>query len=107
MARYLPAIKARGGRVVLEAPPELTPLFANLPSVDELRVAGDVAVYVHDIDLHVPLSGLPRFFETDLASIRAPIPYLRARAERVERWRPRLKSCGHARRNRLGRDSSS
>jgi len=33
MARYLPAVKARGGRVVLEAAPALVPLFEGLPGI--------------------------------------------------------------------------
>jgi tetratricopeptide (TPR) repeat protein len=92
MARYLPTVKARGGRVVLEVQPALFPLFADLPGVDELRVAGAGAALADDVDLQVPLLGLPRALATDLGSIPAPIPYLRARPERIERWRPRLKS---------------
>jgi tetratricopeptide (TPR) repeat protein len=90
MVRYLPAVKARGGRVVLEVAVPLVPLFADLPGVDEVRIHHDVASVADDVDLHVPLSGLPRAFGTKIDSIPAPIPYLRAPAERVERWRARL-----------------
>jgi hypothetical protein len=58
MVRYLPAVKARGGRVIL---------------------------------------GLPRALATDLSSIPAPIPYLRAQPERIERWRSRLESSARLR----------
>ena len=102
MVRYLPAVKARGGRVILEvrtglgpqfqARTALLPLFAELPGVDELRVHSECAILFDDVDLQVPLSGLPRALATDLTSIPAPIPYLRAQPERVERWRSRLES---------------
>jgi hypothetical protein len=94
MVRYLPAVKARGGRVILEVRAALVQLFADLPGVDELRVAGDGAMLADDVDLdlQVPLLGLPRALATNLTSIPAPIPYLRAQPERVARWRRRLES---------------
>jgi tetratricopeptide (TPR) repeat protein len=99
-ARYLPAVKARGGRVVLEAAPALAALFADLPGVDELRIAADVGMRWDDVDLYVPVLGLPRAFKADLASIAAAAaPYLRAPADRLERWRRRL---AHAQGFRVG-----
>ena len=92
MVRYLPAVKARGGRIILEVSAALVPLFADLPGVDELRVYADVAILADNEDLQVPLIDLPRTFATDLTSIPAPIPYLQAQPQRVERWRPRLQS---------------
>ncbi len=92
MARYLPAVKARGGRVILEVLPALVPLFEALPGIDELRVVGEVAICRDDVDLYIPLTGLPRALGTDIDSIPAPIPYLRASDERIERWRRRLDS---------------
>jgi hypothetical protein len=97
MVRYLPAVKALGGHVVLEVFPALVSLFAGLPGVDELRVVDDVTSYVDDVDLYIPLMALPRAFGTDLATIPAPIPYLPAPGERVERWRPRLQSAARLR----------
>jgi tetratricopeptide (TPR) repeat protein len=92
MARYLPAVKARGGRVILEVLPALLPLFEALPDVDELRVVGEVTIYRDDVDLYIPLMGLARALGTDICAIPAPIPYLRAPDERVEHWRRRLES---------------
>jgi tetratricopeptide (TPR) repeat protein len=97
MARYFPAVKARGGRVVLEALPALVPLFEGLPGIDELRVVGDAAIIRDDVDLYIPITVLPRAFGTDLTSIPAPIPYLRASDERVERWRGRMERPAHLR----------
>lgn len=99
MVRYLPAVKARGGTVALEVAPALAPLFAEFPGVDELRVVGDTAVPREDVDLHVPLLGLPRAFAAGAHSIPFEAPYLRADAARTERWRGRL---GPAERLRIG-----
>jgi tetratricopeptide (TPR) repeat protein len=90
MTRYLPLVKARGGRVVLEVAPPLASLFMNLGGIDELRVTVEGSAIREDVDLHIPLLGLPGAFRTVLGSIPTPIPYLRAPAEKVAYWRPRL-----------------
>lgn len=41
-------------------------------------------------DLHCPLMSPPLALATELATIPAAIPYIHARADRVERWRSRL-----------------
>ena len=97
LVRYLPAVKARGGRVILEVRAPLITLFADVPGVDELRVQPDGATVPAHVDLHVPLSALPGAFGTDLGSIPASVPYLRAQPERVERWSPRLRSSARLR----------
>lgn len=97
MIRYVPAVKARGGRVILEVKGPLVALFADLPGVDELHLCSDAAILADEVDLQIPLLGLPRALATDLRSIPAPIPYLRAHPERVERWRGRLESRGRLR----------
>jgi len=97
LVRYLPAIRARGGRVILEVGAALFPLFADIAGADQLRVLSDFAILADDVDLQVPLSGLPRALATDLSSIPAPIPYLGAQPERVEHWRPRLVSSARLR----------
>lgn len=92
--RYVPLVKALGARVVLEAPVELTTLFATLDGVDVLVARGEP---LPPFDLHCPLLSLPLEFRTNLASIPAGAPYLRADPERVERWRARLGDSGRAR----------
>jgi hypothetical protein len=90
----VPLVKALGARVVLEAPVELTTLFATLDGVDVLVARGEP---LPPFDLHCPLLSLPLEFRTNLASIPAGAPYLRADPERVERWRARLGDSGRAR----------
>ncbi|HDR9480998.1 TPA: tetratricopeptide repeat protein [Burkholderia aenigmatica] len=85
--RYVPLVKALGARVVVEAPVELKALFATLDGVDVLVARGDP---LPPFDLHCPLLSLPLEFRTDLSSIPAGGPYLRADPARVEHWRARL-----------------
>ncbi|VWB35127.1 TPR domain-containing protein [Burkholderia lata] len=85
--RYVPVVKALGARVVVEAPVELKALFATLDGVDVLVARGDP---LPPFDLHCPLLSLPLEFRTNLSSIPAGGPYLRADPARVEHWRARL-----------------
>ncbi|VWC70048.1 TPR domain-containing protein [Burkholderia aenigmatica] len=85
--RYVPLVKALGARVVVEAPVELKALFATLDGVDVLVARGDP---LPPFDLHCPLLSLPLEFRTDLSSIPAGGPYLRADPARVDHWRARL-----------------
>ncbi|NHB11227.1 tetratricopeptide repeat protein [Burkholderia cepacia] len=94
--RYVPLVKALGARVVVEAPVELKALFATLDGIDVLVARGDP---LPPFDLHCPLLSLPLEFRTDLASIPARVPYLRADPARVEHWRARL---GESDRPRIG-----
>ncbi|WP_175968676.1 tetratricopeptide repeat protein [Burkholderia sp. BCC0322] len=94
--RYVPLVKALGARVVVEAPVELKALFATLDGIDVLVARGDP---LPPFDLHCPLLSLPLEFRTDLSSIPASVPYLRADPARVEHWRVRL---GAADRPRIG-----
>lgn len=90
MARYMPLVKARGGTVELETQPALASLFAHLPGVDELRIVEDVTTPRGDVDLHIPIMGLPWALQTGLASIPARVPYLSPDPAKVERWSARL-----------------
>ncbi|KVN21083.1 MULTISPECIES: tetratricopeptide repeat protein [unclassified Burkholderia] len=92
--RYVPRVKALGARVVVEAPVELKTLFATLDGVDALVARGEP---LPPFDLHCPLLSLPLELRTDLSSIPADVPYLRADPVRVERWRMRLGASGRPR----------
>ncbi|NIF72347.1 tetratricopeptide repeat protein [Burkholderia sp. Ap-962] len=85
--RYAPLVKALGARVVLEVQPELIALLGSLDGVDALVARG---APLPPFDLHCPLMSLPLEFRTDLDSIPAALPYLRADPARVARWRERL-----------------
>ncbi len=68
-ARYLPRVKARGGRLVLECKPPLQRLFQTTEGVDRLVEPGAMD---EDFDLQVPMMSLPGIFGTDLGSVPPP-----------------------------------
>jgi hypothetical protein len=80
--RYAPLVK--GGRVVVECPGTLVPLFSSCPGIDRLVAEGDA---LPEYDVHLPLLSLPHRLGTTLATVPADVPYLAAPAERIERWR--------------------
>ncbi|HEY2134645.1 MAG TPA: tetratricopeptide repeat protein [Xanthobacteraceae bacterium] len=88
--RYVPNVLARGGRVVLRIERILVRLAASL--------SGDVVINptnarAPDFDVWCPLMSLPLVLgTTQVESIPAAAPYLRARQAIVERWRRRLAS---------------
>jgi tetratricopeptide (TPR) repeat protein len=90
--RYLPRVKAKGGRVLLACPPDLHRLFASLAGVDALLAdARELPVDV-GFDMHVSLMELPRLFGTELESIPRRVPYLTVDADQVTAWRSRITS---------------
>jgi tetratricopeptide (TPR) repeat protein len=89
--RYAALVAERGGRVVLEAPRSMARLLTGLTGVDRLIAAGDP---LPAFDLHCPLMSLPGLFGTTIERVPAPVPYLRAEAAAVARWRAWLGPSG-------------
>jgi tetratricopeptide (TPR) repeat protein len=87
MLRYLPLVKARGARVVLEIPDSLMPLLGA--HGDDVTVLSK-GTLLPPFDLHCPLMSLPLAFGTTRDSVPAEVPYLAAPAERVARMAARL-----------------
>lgn len=82
-ARYVPMLAARGAKVVLEVPRELASVMA--------RLDGAAAIVVRDApppayDMHCPLGSLPLAFKTEFESVPAPIPYLAADEQHLQKW---------------------
>ncbi len=91
MVRYVPAVLAKGARVVLLVHPGLKRLIAETAG----RWSDGVTVVTEGdplppFDLHCPLMRLPLMFGTTLQSIPADTPYLHADPDRVAAWRHRL-----------------
>jgi tetratricopeptide (TPR) repeat protein len=84
--RYAPTAAARG-RVILEVPRALQRLLGGLPGLAGVVRAG---ACLPPFDLHCPLMSLPRAFRTELATIPAPLGYLRADPALRAEWAPRL-----------------
>ncbi len=83
--RYAPILRALGARVVLEAQAPLLPLLEGLA---DTVVAEGADLPPHD--LHCPLLSLPRAFGTEIGSIPATVPYLRANGDLAAAWKRRL-----------------
>jgi Tfp pilus assembly protein PilF len=89
-ARYIPMLKALGGRVILEARPCLLPLFAGLKGVDRLVARESLYRPAAEADAYVPLLSLPRLFQTRIDTIPWDGPYLQAEPSARRRWRWRF-----------------
>jgi tetratricopeptide (TPR) repeat protein len=68
--RYLPMVQAAGGTVVLEVPPSLHRIAAQLPGITLLTDAEDASGL---LDWHCPLMSLPLVFDTALENIPTPL----------------------------------
>jgi tetratricopeptide (TPR) repeat protein len=85
--RYAPMLVERGGKVITHCQRELGRLLKGNPELGEVFAPGDL---VPSFDLHCPLMSLPLWFRTDLKSIPAKIPYLKADSKIVDKWKERL-----------------
>jgi hypothetical protein len=63
--RYIPLVKARGGRVIFECKPALHRLFQSIPGIDRITSGPPD----ENFDYHVPMMSLPGIFGTELNSI--------------------------------------
>jgi len=86
-SRYLNLFKARGGRILVEIGKPLLKLFQDSFEVDQIFPRGQEQP---PFDFHIPFVSLPRVMRTDLNTIPADTPYLRADPSLVECWKQRL-----------------
>ncbi len=89
--RYAPLLKRLGATVFLQLRSGLESLAASFPGVDRVF---DRDAPLPPFDFHLHLMSLPGVFGTELASIPADIPYLRADSARSDRWAGRLTAAG-------------
>jgi tetratricopeptide (TPR) repeat protein len=86
-ARYLPLLAARAGKVTLRVHQQIVTLLReSLPGIEVLGDRGDPAPYQCD----AVLLSLPRLLRTRAETIPASVPYLRAPADALKRWAPRV-----------------
>src|SRR5712671_388118 len=86
-ARYAPLLARMGATVVLEAPRELTSLFARIKGITQVVVRGEP---LPPFDMHCPLGSLPLALATELSTVPADVPYLEPAPDRIARWQERL-----------------
>jgi tetratricopeptide (TPR) repeat protein len=89
--RYIPLLRARGARVIVECNTQLLRLFRSAPGID--TVVGRFSP-LPAFDRHISLLSVPYRMGTRLDSVPADIPYLRAEPELLERWGDRLGQAG-------------
>jgi len=80
-------VAALGAKVVLEVPKELISLFRQIEGVTDIIEQGTP---LPAFDIQCPLPSVPLAMGTELATIPAPVPYLKANDERIAHWRSRL-----------------
>jgi tetratricopeptide (TPR) repeat protein len=85
-ARYVRRVKELGARVVVGVPPALAPVMAQIAGIEVVTAVEALPPF----DLHCPLMSLPRAFDTTVETIPADVPYLRAPAMHLDKWRARL-----------------
>ena len=85
--RYIPQVAKLCPNLVMACSSEMEPVVMQQAGITRYA---DRWEHVPAFDAYCPLTGLPRLFGTDLATIPAPVPYVRADAAKVVRWRARL-----------------
>lgn len=85
--RYAPRLRDLGADVTLEVPPQLEALLRS--QFSGLRLLGGNEPHP-DFDYQCPLLSLPGALRTEVATIPAAVPYLKADTAAVERWSRRL-----------------
>lgn len=85
--RYVPMLHALGAKPVLQVQ---KPLIAVLASMDDApqMITQEQSLPAHDC--HVPLMSLPLAFKTELSTIPAQVPYIKADATKAAVWQQRL-----------------
>jgi tetratricopeptide (TPR) repeat protein len=85
--RYVQLLSSLRARVVLEVPDSLKGLLRSLAGVTRLIALGDS---LPEHDYHCPIMSLPWAFKTNLSTIPASVPYLRADPQKVLHWKYKL-----------------
>ena len=88
--RYLPMVKAQGGRVLFECHKSLSRLLRNCNGIDEIIEKTSANMLSGQSDVHTHLLDLPGIFDTTLNSIPTNIPYITNDQILVNQWASRL-----------------
>jgi tetratricopeptide (TPR) repeat protein len=90
-ARFVPMVRQRAGRVVLECRKELVELLKSVDGLDEVVARGDA---LPAADFHISLVSLPAAFKTELGSLPNRVPYVTAPPQRLMKWKSRVPADG-------------
>ena len=87
--RYAPFVRARARAVIVWAQPALTELLQHAPGIDRILPLHDgVPAVDHDVDMEI--MELPHLFRSELTTLPARVPYLRAPFPPILRDRSKL-----------------
>jgi tetratricopeptide (TPR) repeat protein/ADP-heptose:LPS heptosyltransferase len=89
-ARFLPLIKALGGRVTFQVQKQLLPLFEHYPGIDRLQVMPEKQPESIEEDLTVALMDTPGHLDIALETIPSVTPYLFADLRKTLQWRQHI-----------------
>jgi len=92
--RYLPLVKARGGKVIFETLKPLIGLLKGFPGIDELVEYRPNEPTNVGFDVYASLFDMPNVFGTMMETIPAEVPYLFADPAKAEYWRGKLAGSG-------------
>jgi tetratricopeptide (TPR) repeat protein len=84
--RYLPMVKARGGKVIFETAKPFINMLHSFPGIDQLREISPHKKTTEDFDFFVPLLSLPGIFQTTLETIPQEVPYIFADPNKKWTW---------------------
>jgi tetratricopeptide (TPR) repeat protein len=96
MARYLPRVKALGGKVVYECAETLHELLATAGGVDQSIPRDVVREPRVRFDLWTPVMTLARTFAADLGTIPHDVPYLHVSEDARRFWKGLTRAEGDA-----------
>ncbi len=86
--RFIPMLRERGAKIVLEIPVPLRPLVQAFPEVSAVTAYGEA---LPSFDCHCPLLTLPLALGISVETIPAEKPYLAAGPAYIARWTKTLK----------------
>jgi Flp pilus assembly protein TadD len=86
-SRYIPLLRDRNARLVVECQPALTTLFSQMAGLDRVIPRGTA---LPDFDLYIPFLSLSRVLGVRLDNIPSSVPYLSAPPQRAAEWAGRI-----------------
>jgi len=92
--RYMPMVKARGGKVIFETLKPLMTLLDGFPGVDELVEYRPNEQCSVEFDVYSSLFDMPNLFGTIQETVPSDIPYIHADPAKAQYWRAKLAGPG-------------
>lgn len=101
--RYAEVLRQMGATVVdLVTWPDLVELMASAPGLGQVHTGPQISLKQDAYDYSCFLMSVPGLVGTDVATIPAKVPYLRANPEAAAKWKSRLDAESHGGKFRVG-----